>query len=71
MTQRLNNDFQFVQVGRQEPKKTGMYSRTHKFVEIYEPSNKQQEGEQRKRGLVYEVLSKQVFDKCETGQNGQ
>ena len=49
MTQRLNNDFQFVQVGRQEPKKTGMYSRTHKFVEIYEPSNKQQEGEQAHR----------------------
>ncbi|MEH6528561.1 MAG: FAD-dependent oxidoreductase [Porticoccus sp.] len=51
MTKRLNNDFQFLQVDREEPKKTAIYSRTRKFVEIYEPSDKQQVGEQAHRCL--------------------
>ncbi|MEH6617161.1 MAG: FAD-dependent oxidoreductase [Porticoccus sp.] len=51
MTKRLNNDFQFLQVDREEPKKTAIYSRTRKFVEIYEPSDMQQVGEQAHRCL--------------------
>ncbi len=37
MTQRLNNDFQFLDVARQDPAKKDMDSRTHQFVEIYNP----------------------------------
>ena len=37
MTARLNNDFQFVEVGRQEPDKKNMQARTTEFVEIYQP----------------------------------
>jgi len=38
MTERLNNNFQFIEVDRQEPQKKSMESRTHDFVEIYESS---------------------------------
>ncbi|MBQ0712294.1 MAG: FAD-dependent oxidoreductase [Porticoccus sp.] len=51
MTKRLNNDFQFLQVDREEPKKTAIYNRTRKFVEIYEPSDKKLEAEQAHRCL--------------------
>jgi glutamate synthase (NADPH/NADH) small chain len=51
MTKRLNNDFQFLQVDREEPKKTAIYNRTRKFVEIYEPSDIKQEAEQAHRCL--------------------
>ena len=37
MAARLNNDFQFVEVGRQEPDKKNMRARTTEFVEIYKP----------------------------------
>jgi len=37
MTTRLNNDFQFVEVGRQEPDKKSIQARTTEFVEIYQP----------------------------------
>ena len=37
MSERLNNDFQFVQVGRVDPAKKPMVARTHDYVEIYEP----------------------------------
>ncbi len=51
MSERLNNDFQFIQVDRQEPKKKGMESRTQEFVEIYEPSDQKLEGTQAHRCL--------------------
>ena len=51
MSERLNNDFQFIQVDRQEPKKKAMESRTQEFVEIYEPSNQKLEGSQAHRCL--------------------
>jgi len=51
MSERLNNDFQFIQVDRQEPKKKAMESRTQEFVEIYEPSNQKLEGTQAHRCL--------------------
>ncbi|MFT6300643.1 MAG: glutamate synthase (NADPH/NADH) small chain [Saprospiraceae bacterium] len=38
MNDRLNNDFQFVQVGRHDPETKDMHSRTKEFVEIYEPT---------------------------------
>ena len=38
MNDRLNNDFQFVQVGRHDPETKDMHSRTKEFVEIYQPT---------------------------------
>ena len=40
MTQRLNNDFQFLEVERHDPGKKDMASRTKQFVEIYDPFTK-------------------------------
>ncbi|MGM0520761.1 MAG: FAD-dependent oxidoreductase [Pseudomonadota bacterium] len=37
MANRLNNDFQFIDVGRQDPKKKDARSRAKEFAEIYEP----------------------------------
>ena len=42
MTQRLNNNFQFVDVGRQDPKKKSISVRKAQFVEIYEPFKQEQ-----------------------------
>ena len=38
MNDRLNNDFQFVQVNRHDPETKDMHSRTKEFVEIYQPT---------------------------------
>ena len=51
MTQRLNNDFQFVDVGRREPAKKDIHTRKHEFVEIYEPFAQKQAAEQSHRCL--------------------
>jgi glutamate synthase (NADPH/NADH) small chain len=51
MTQRLQNDFQFIDVGRQEPQKKDIESRTEKFVEIYEPYTKEEVADQSHRCL--------------------
>lgn len=37
MTARLNNIFQFIDVGRQDPAKKDITVRRHQFVEIYQP----------------------------------
>jgi glutamate synthase (NADPH) small chain len=37
MAERLNNDFQFIDVGRKDPKKKLLRQRKKEFVEIYEP----------------------------------
>ncbi|UTA80588.1 FAD-dependent oxidoreductase [Halomonas sp. XH26] len=37
MANRLNNDFQFVDVGRQDPQKKAAHTRSKEFAEIYEP----------------------------------
>lgn len=37
MTERLSNNFQFLDVGRQDPNKKDIDTRKHKFVEIYQP----------------------------------
>lgn len=37
MSERLKNDFQFIEVGRRDPRKKTMQARTKGFVEIYKP----------------------------------
>ena len=37
MANRLNNDFQFIDVGRQDPQKKAARTRARQFAEIYEP----------------------------------
>ena len=51
MTQRLNNNFQFVDVGRQDPKKKSISVRKAQFVEIYEPFKQEQVNDQAHRCL--------------------
>ncbi|GAA5524327.1 glutamate synthase [NADPH] small chain [Microbulbifer aestuariivivens] len=51
MTQRLNNDFQFVDVGRIDPAKKDITTRTHEFVEIYNPFSERQAASQAHRCL--------------------
>ena len=38
MSDRLNNNFQFIRVGRHDPETKDMHSRTKEFVEIYQPT---------------------------------
>ena len=51
MTQRLNNDFQFVDVGRADPAKKDIITRTNEFVEIYQPYTERQVASQAHRCL--------------------
>lgn len=49
---RLSNDFQFLDVGRQDPTKKDMDTRRHKFVEIYQPFTKDEVANQSHRCLA-------------------
>lgn len=51
MAERLNNDFQFVDVGRQDPGKKALDMRKKAFVEIYEPFGSDTAAEQAHRCL--------------------
>lgn len=51
MTERLNNDFQFIEVGRKDPKKKLLRQRKKEFVEIYDLFKPQQATEQAHRCL--------------------
>ncbi|WP_428819820.1 FAD-dependent oxidoreductase [Microbulbifer sp. MCCC 1A16149] len=51
MSQRLNNDFQFVDVGRVDPAKKDIITRTNQFVEIYQPYSEKQVASQAHRCL--------------------
>ena len=51
MTERLNNVFQFVDVGRQDPAKKAMTARTQEFVEIYQPYQQPEAQQQAHRCL--------------------
>ena len=51
MTERLHNDFQFVDVDRQDPKKKLLRVRKKNFVEIYEPFKPDEASEQAHRCL--------------------
>jgi len=48
---KLNNDFQFVDVGREDPKKMGLKSRKTEFIEIYEEFDEEQVSQQAHRCL--------------------
>lgn len=52
MAERLDNNFQFIEVGRQDPHKKNIHTRKHKFVEIYEPFSKTQVENQSHRCLA-------------------
>lgn len=51
MTKRLNNHFQFLDVGRKDPDKKDMESRKTQFVEIYQPFSEEQAQDQSHRCL--------------------
>ena len=51
MNKRLNNDFQFLDVDRKDPKKIALNSRQADFVEIYEPFEEKQAASQSHRCL--------------------
>jgi glutamate synthase (NADPH/NADH) small chain len=51
MAERLNNTFQFIDVGRQDPSKKAVERRRAEYVEIYEPFEKQQSSQQAHRCL--------------------
>lgn len=51
MTERLNNNFQFVDIERKDPAKLGTEQRTHQFVEIYKPFDQEEVKEQSHRCL--------------------
>jgi glutamate synthase (NADPH/NADH) small chain len=52
MANRLQNDFQFLDVGRQDPKKKPIGTRRKKYVEIYEPFQKDEAASQAHRCLA-------------------
>jgi len=51
MTDRLSNNFQFLDVGRQDPDKKAIETRKAEFVEIYQPFNEEQVANQSHRCL--------------------
>jgi len=51
MAERLNNVFQFLDVGRKDPTKKEIGTRKHQFVEIYQPYSQGQVSEQSHRCL--------------------
>ncbi|WP_136247375.1 FAD-dependent oxidoreductase [Halomonas borealis] len=51
MANRLNNDFQFIDVGRQDPEKKPASARAKQFAEIYEPFQPQDAANQAHRCL--------------------
>lgn len=51
MAERLNNDFQFLEVPRQDPAKKDIAERTTTFTEIYQPFSKDEVQEQAHRCL--------------------
>lgn len=52
MSARLNNDFQFLDVGRKDPAKKDLETRRHRFVEIYQPFAKEEVENQSHRCLA-------------------
>jgi glutamate synthase (NADPH) small chain len=51
MAERLKNDFQFLEIERQDPEKKSIQTRTTEYVEIYEPFEKKQVEQQSHRCL--------------------
>ena len=46
MANRMSNDFQFIDVGRQDPQKKDARTRAREFAEIYEPFKPQEAASQ-------------------------
>ncbi|GAB5452290.1 MAG: glutamate synthase subunit beta [Halioglobus sp.] len=51
MTKRLSNNFQFIEVGRNDPDKKSLRDRKQEYVEIYNPYSEEQVAEQSHRCL--------------------
>ena len=51
MSDRLDNNFQFIEVGREDPKKRAISRRRKEFVEIYEPYKEEEVASQAHRCL--------------------
>ncbi len=51
MSDRLDNNFQFIEVGREDPKKRSISRRREEFVEIYEPYKEEEVASQAHRCL--------------------
>ncbi len=51
MAERLSNDFQFLEVGRHDPRKKDITTRKTQFIEIYEPFDQKQTNNQAHRCL--------------------
>lgn len=52
MSERLNNDFQFLEVGRVDPTKKEISTRKNEFVEIYQPFSQEEAAAQSHRCLA-------------------
>ena len=52
MSKRLDNNFQFIDVGRGDPDKNALHSRKQEYVEIYKPYSREQVAEQSHRCLA-------------------
>lgn len=52
MSERFNNDFQFLEVNRKDPEKKSIHTRKSEYVEIYEPFEKKQVQQQSHRCLA-------------------
>jgi len=59
MAERLHNDFQFLDVGRQDPDKKDLSTRKHQFVEIYQPfSDEQAKGQAHRAVFIFSKFNK-------------
>ena len=52
MSKRLDNNFQFIDVGRGDPDKKALHARKQEYVEIYNPYSREQVAEQSHRCLA-------------------
>ena len=60
---RLNNDFQFIEVGRKDPKKKLLRQRKREFVEIHDLFKPQQAADQAHAqcsGFVAQAVDRQI-----------
>lgn len=51
MAKRLNNNFQFIEVGRKDPKKKSLLNRRRQYIEIYDPFKTEEVSSQAHRCL--------------------
>ena len=56
MSKRLDNKFQFIDLGREDPKKKTLRTRKSEYVEIYEPFTREAVADQSHRLLAVSGL---------------